>query len=82
MARLEIGRHLAADTRVCGGRLIFKGTRITVRDAVALIKAGYTPEAIAKQYRGAIKPQAVREAMRLIQRGVVKEIEVRRNSAA
>jgi uncharacterized protein (DUF433 family) len=28
MARIEIGKHLAADTRVCRGRLIFKGTRI------------------------------------------------------
>lgn len=23
MARIEIGKHLAVDTRVCGGRLIF-----------------------------------------------------------
>ncbi len=28
MARLEIGKHLGVDTRRCGGRLTFKGTRI------------------------------------------------------
>ena len=28
MARVEIGRYLAIDTRVCGGRLVFKGTRV------------------------------------------------------
>jgi uncharacterized protein (DUF433 family) len=48
MARIEIGKHLAADTRVCTGRLIFKGTRILVSDALELTKAGYTPEAIAR----------------------------------
>jgi len=36
MARIEIGKHLAADSRVCGGRLIFKGTRILVSDALEL----------------------------------------------
>ncbi len=40
MARIEIGKHLAADTRVCNGRLIFRGTRILVSDAVELTKAG------------------------------------------
>ena len=49
MARIEIGQHMAADTRVCTGRLIFKGTRILVSDALELTEAGYTPEAIARQ---------------------------------
>ena len=62
MALIEIGKHLAADTRVCGGRLIFRGTRILVSDALEMAEAGYTPEAIAKQYRGIISPDAVREA--------------------
>ena len=34
MTRIEIGQHLVADSRVCDGRLIFKGTRIMVADAV------------------------------------------------
>jgi uncharacterized protein (DUF433 family) len=54
MARIEIGKHLAADSRVCGGRLIFKGTRILVSDAIELTKAGYSPEAIARQYHGIV----------------------------
>lgn len=63
MARIEIGKHLAADTRVCRGRLIFKGTRVLVSDALELAKAGYTPEAIARQYRGMITVQGVRESL-------------------
>ncbi len=74
MARIEIGKYLAADTRVCGGRLIFKGTRILVSDALELTAAGYTPEAIASQYRGILTPQAVKEALKLTSKGLVREI--------
>jgi len=73
MARIEIGQYLAVDTRVCGGRLIFKGTRILVSDALELIEAGYTLEAVAKQYQGLIIVEAIREAKSLVLRGFLKE---------
>ena len=82
MARIEIGKYLASDTRVSGGRLIFKGTRIAVSDVLELSSAGYPPEAIAREYRDAIKADAVREALSLTRRGVIKEVRVRRRSAA
>lgn len=82
MARIEIGKYLAADTRVCNGRLIFRGTRILVSDAVELTKAGYTPDAIARQYRGAVTARGVREALRFTQRGIVREIPPRARRAA
>ncbi|HXU36695.1 MAG TPA: DUF433 domain-containing protein [Blastocatellia bacterium] len=74
MARVEIGKHLAVDTRVCGGRLIFRGTRIMVPDAVELSEDGYSPVAIADQYHGIITQEAVEEALSMIRRGVVKEV--------
>ncbi len=67
MARTEIGNYLAIDTRVCGGRVIFKGSRIMVSDAIELSEAGYTPEQIAHQYWDIITPEAVEEALRLAQ---------------
>ena len=82
MARIEIGKYLVADTRVCSGRLIFKGTRILVSDALELTAAGYTPEAIARQYRGMLTPKGVREALALTRRGIVKEIVARTKAAA
>jgi uncharacterized protein (DUF433 family) len=82
MARTEIGKFLAVDTRVCGGRLIFKGTRILVSDALELVEAGYTPEAVAKQYRGLIAPEAVREAKLLVRRGFLKEVTRKVKAAA
>ena len=82
MARIEIGKHLAADTRVCGGRLIFKGTRILVSDVLELTSAGYSPEAIARQYRGLITVKGVREALALTRQGIVREVVARTKSAA
>jgi len=82
MARVEIGKYLAADTRVCGGRLIFKGTRILASDVLELAEAGYTPEAVAKQYQGLITEEAVREALSLLRRGVVREVATKTKSTA
>jgi len=72
MARIEIGKHLTAATRVCRGNWIFKGRRILVSDALELTSAGYSPEAIARQYRGLITVKGVREAVRLTRRGIVR----------
>ena len=74
MARLEIGKYLASDTRVCGGRLIFRGTRILVADALELLAAGYAVDEVARQYGEKITAAAVREAVRLTSRGVVREV--------
>lgn len=74
MARIEIGKHLAADTRVCGGRLILRGSRILVADVLELIHAGHSPAAVARQYRGIISADAVREAVSLTSRGIVTEV--------
>jgi uncharacterized protein (DUF433 family) len=82
MAQIEIGKYLAADSRICAGRLIFKGSRILVSDILVLTRAGYSAEAIARQYRGIIGAEAVREAISLTRRGVVKEVSVRAKTAA
>lgn len=82
MARIEIGKYLAADSRVCGGRLIFRGSRIKVADAIELAEAGYDPAEIARQYRGIITPEAVSEALTLIRAGFLKEMSAARRRAA
>ena len=74
MARIEIGNCLVSDARVCDGRLIFKKTRILVYDALELAQKGYSAEAIAKQYRGLIKASAIREALSLVRKGLVREV--------
>ena len=73
MARIEIGQYLAVDPRICGGRLIFKGTRILVSDALELLGAGYTNQSVARQYRDLISPEAVSEAKSLVARGFLRK---------
>jgi len=82
MARLEIGKHLVVDSRVCAGRVIFKGTRILVSDVLQLAEAGYDPKSIGRQYRGMITPEAIREALMLTRRGIIREVLPRTQAAA
>lgn len=82
MARVEIGQHLTIDTRVCGGRLIFKGTRILVSDVLELLRANFTPEQIAREYQGLILPEAVHEALTFSRKGIVREVLPKTKTAA
>jgi len=82
MARLEIGRHLASDTRVCGGRLIFRDTRILVSDALELLRTGFTSEQIAQEYYGLVTPEAIGEAATFIRKGIVREVLPKTKAAA
>ena len=82
MARTEIGKYLAIDTRVCGGRLYFKGTRIPVSGALELLQDGYTPEEVADQYYNLITPEAVKDALSFVRRGIVREIPTKARTAA
>jgi uncharacterized protein (DUF433 family) len=82
MTRIEIGEHLLVDSRVCGGRLIFKGTRVLVADALALVKTGLTPDQIAREYRKLVTSAAVREALTLSRKGLVREVLPKAKNAA
>jgi uncharacterized protein (DUF433 family) len=82
MTRIEIGCHLVSDTRVCGGRLIFKGTRVLVADGLELLKTGRTPDQVAQEYRGLVTPEAVREALALSRKGIVREVLPKAKTAA
>lgn len=81
MARIEIGKYLVSDSRVCQGRLIFKGTRILVSDALALLAKGLSPEEVAREYPGLLSPEAVREALSFIGKGTVREVLTRSRGA-
>ena len=74
MTRIEIGEHLVADSCVCGGRLIFKGTRVLVADALELLRAGLVPDQVAREYGDLVTPEAVREALTLSRKGLVREV--------
>ncbi len=74
MARIEIGRYLATDTRVCRGRLVFRGFRILVSDVLELLRTGLTPEQVSQEYCDVISAEAVREAVAFSRKGIVREV--------
>lgn len=82
MARVEIGRYLVTDPRVCGGRLVFKGTRVLMSDALELLKAGFNPEEVSREYGGLVTPEAIREAVAFSSKGIVREMLPKAKTAA
>ncbi len=48
--RVEIGRHIVADSEICHGKPTFKGTRVLVSDVVELVASGEPIEKILKSY--------------------------------
>ena len=48
--RVEISKHIVADSEICHGKPTFKGTRVLVSDIVELIAAGEPIESILDNY--------------------------------
>ena len=60
--RVEISKHIVADSEICHGKPTFKGTRILVSDTVELIAAGESVEKILKSYPRLTK-EMIQEAL-------------------
>ena len=60
--RIEISKHVVADTEICHGKPTFKGTRILVSDVIELVAAGESIEGILESYPGLSK-EMIREAL-------------------
>lgn len=39
--RKALGQYIVADPEICGGQLTFKGTRIFVKDILAMLANGF-----------------------------------------
>ena len=60
--RVEISKHIVADTEICHGKPTFKGTRILVSDIVELIAVGETTKRLIDEYPG-LNREMVQEAV-------------------
>lgn len=68
-----LGKYIVAAPGVCGGRPTFKYTRLEVSMILALISSGETVEQVVQAYsRSHITPEAVKEAISLADRALVK----------
>ena len=61
----EFGRFIVADPAIRRGRLTFRGTRILVRQVLEQVALGMAWETIVAEWRGAVPPEAIAEAVRL-----------------
>lgn len=57
--RIEINDHINADSEICEGKPVFKGTRVMVWQVLELLGAGISIEQIRQDYF----PQLSREAI-------------------
>ncbi len=68
-----LGKYIVAAPGVCGGRPTFKYTRIEAANALDLLAAGWTIEAIAKEWwDGRVSADAIREAIKLARKKLVE----------
>jgi uncharacterized protein (DUF433 family) len=61
--RVELGRHIVADPRICGGQPTFKGTRIMVWIVLEQLEDGMTWDQIVGEWDGKVTKDAVAEAI-------------------
>ncbi len=62
-SRLELGRHIVADSRICGGQPTFKGTRIMVWIILEQLDRGMSWDEILREWIGMFPKAAISEAI-------------------
>jgi uncharacterized protein (DUF433 family) len=70
-----LGKYIFTDPEIGEGELRFLGTRITVADALYLMRKAYTPEDVAFQFDHCITKEAVEEAAELAEQALQKRHE-------
>ena len=61
--RIELGRHIVADSGICGGQPTFKGTRIMVWVVLEQLEEGLSWGEITHQWDGRVGAEAIGEAI-------------------
>jgi uncharacterized protein (DUF433 family) len=61
--RVELGRHIVADSKICGGQPTFKGTRIMVWIVLEQLEDGMTWDEVVGEWLGKVSKQAIAEAI-------------------
>jgi hypothetical protein len=63
--RVELGRHIVADPKICHGQPTYKGTRIMAWIVLEQIERGMTWDEIADEWDGRVSGPAIAETMAL-----------------
>jgi uncharacterized protein (DUF433 family) len=73
MAKKVLSRYIVADTKVCHGKLTFKGTRIFVDDVLDMVAQGLAWDYIIEQWHGLITKNAIKDAVMMSKESLAKE---------
>jgi uncharacterized protein (DUF433 family) len=61
--RIELGRHIVADSKICGGQPTFKGTRIMVWIVLEQLDRGMSWDQVIREWPGKFPKAAISEAI-------------------
>jgi uncharacterized protein (DUF433 family) len=72
--RIELGRYIVADPKICHGKPTFRGTRVFVADVLADVERGLSWDFIIQRWGGGkISKAAITEAVRLARNALLDE---------
>lgn len=78
---VEYGEYIISDPEICGGELIFKGTRIFVKDVLEMVAEGMPWEQIVETWFGRISHDAIAEAVALANAALREKAASQRRAA-
>ena len=78
--RKEYGEYIVSDSKICGGDLTFKGSRVLVKDVLYYVAQGKDWDWIVRGYHG-ISREAIAEAISLASEALIAKVETRRRAA-
>jgi uncharacterized protein (DUF433 family) len=76
--RIEYGKYIVSDPKICGGEWTFKGTRILVQDVLQMIAKGWAWERIATAYVAPLSHDAIAEAVELARASLSARLPTRK----
>jgi uncharacterized protein (DUF433 family) len=79
--RKELGQYIVTDPEICGGQLTFKGTRIFVKDVLAMLAKGYDWKRISSEFDRRLSHEAIAEAIALASNALIEKTAKRRRAA-
>lgn len=79
--RKEYGEYIVSDSKICGGDLTFKGTRVLVKDVLYFVAQGKDWDWIVAGYHNSISREAIAEAIALANEALTARGENRRRAA-
>ena len=79
--RVEFSKYIVSDPEICGGELTFTGTRIFIKDVLAMLAAGYDWERISYEFDGRLSRAAIAEAIELARAALLEKAAPQRRAA-